>query len=231
MAPTNTPVLLSPNGMNLVDLHVYVDGAASLGSGHLYDFTYTENTPDFPLPFTYPTFAAALFYPLHFLPFAFVAVAWLLLMVAALYVVVRISLELLLGAVARESRWQTAAVAWTALGMWLEPMRSNFDYGQVNMFLVLAGMVAVRSSRWWLSGLLVGAAAGVKLTRRSPGCIFWRGGAGRARCGRAWCSRRRSGWAGWSLRRRRAPISDRWWATRTELDRSARCGISRCAVR
>jgi alpha-1,2-mannosyltransferase len=54
-------VLLSPNGMNLVDLHVYVDGSAALLSDNLYDFTYAELTPDFPLPFTYPPFAALVF--------------------------------------------------------------------------------------------------------------------------------------------------------------------------
>ncbi len=55
--------------MNLVDLHVYVDGSEALRGGSLYDFTYSEVTPDFPLPFTYPPFAALVFFPLHFLPF------------------------------------------------------------------------------------------------------------------------------------------------------------------
>ncbi|RDI68522.1 alpha-1,2-mannosyltransferase [Nocardia pseudobrasiliensis] len=155
---------LAPNGMNLVDLHVYVGGAADLGTGHLYDFTYSEKTPDFPLPFTYPPFAAVLFYPLHYLPFTVVAIGWLLLIVAALYAVVRIALSMLLGEAARESRWRTAAIGWTAVGLWLEPVRTTIDYGQVNVFLVLAGMIAAYSTRWWLSGLLVGIAAGVKLT-------------------------------------------------------------------
>ncbi len=165
-------MLLSPNGMNLVDLHVYVYGAASLGSGHLYDFTYADKTPDFPLPFTYPTFAAVVFWPLHFLPFTVVAVAWLLLTAAALYAVVRLALGLILGEAARESRWRTAALGWTALGLWLEPVRTTIDYGQVNVFLMLAVMLAVRSARWWWSGLLVGVAAGVKLTPAITGLYF-----------------------------------------------------------
>jgi alpha-1,2-mannosyltransferase len=53
---------------------------------------------------------------------------------------------------------------WTAVGIWLEPLRSTFDYGQINVVLVLAVLCAVYSNRWWLSGLLVGLAAGVKLT-------------------------------------------------------------------
>ncbi|WP_063709956.1 mannosyltransferase [Nocardia transvalensis] len=165
-------MLLSPNGMNLVDLHVYVDGAASLGSGHLYDYTYSEKTPDFPLPFTYPAFAAVVFYPLHYLPFTLVAVAWLLLIAAALYAVVRISFAMLLGDAARETRWRTAAIGWTAVGLWLEPTRTTMDYGQVNAFLVLAGIAAAYYTGWWLSGSLVGVAAGVKLTPAVTGFYF-----------------------------------------------------------
>ncbi|WP_084528672.1 mannosyltransferase [Nocardia crassostreae] len=166
-------VLLLPNGMNFVDLHVYVDGSANLGSGHLYDYTDASKTPDFPLPFTYPPFAALVFYPLHFLPFDVVAIAWLLLTVAALFGVVWLALELMLGKEAlREPKWRTVAVWWTAVGTWLEPMRTTLDYGQVNVFLVLIAMLAVRSTRWWISGALVGAAAGVKLTPAVTGLYF-----------------------------------------------------------
>jgi alpha-1,2-mannosyltransferase len=57
-----------------------------------------------------------------------------------------------------------AAMVWTAVAIWIEPLRSNFDYGQINVLLVLAALWAVYSTRWWLSGLLVGVATGVKLT-------------------------------------------------------------------
>ncbi|WP_174557043.1 mannosyltransferase [Nocardia jejuensis] len=166
-------VVLVPNGMNLVDLHVYVDGSAQLGGGHLYDFTDSSKTPDFPLPFTYPPFAAIVFYPLHWLPFDVVAFGWLLLTMAALYGVVWLSFELLLGKAAlREPKWRVAIVAWTAVGIWLEPMRTTLDYGQVNVFLVLGAMLAVRSTRWWISGTLVGVLAGVKLTPAVTGLYF-----------------------------------------------------------
>ncbi|MEG8178443.1 mannosyltransferase [Nocardia terpenica] len=165
-------MLLAPNGMNLVDLHVYVGGGANLGSGHLYDFTYSEKTPDFPLPFTYPPFAAVVFYPLHLLPFTVVALGWLLLIVVALYVVVRLSLTLILGPARPGGERRAAEFAWTAVGLWMEPVRTTIDYGQVNVFLVLAGMLAAYSARWWLSGLLVGAAAGVKLTPAFTGLYF-----------------------------------------------------------
>jgi alpha-1,2-mannosyltransferase len=163
---------LLPNGLNVVDLHVYVDGSATLLHQGLYDFTYADKTPDFPLPFTYPPFAALVFFPLHYVPFTVIAVAWLLATVAALYAVIRLSLELMFGARAGDPRWRNIAVFWTVLGMWTEPVRTTIDFGQVNVFLVLACLLAVRSAKWWWSGLLVGVAAGIKLTPALTGLYF-----------------------------------------------------------
>jgi len=153
---------LAPNGANFVDLHVYVGGAAALDHpGTLYSYVYADQTPDFPLPFTYPPFAAVVFYPLHLLPFGLVAFLWQVATMAALYGVVRIS-QRLMGVPADAGR--RAAMLWTAIAIWIEPLRSNFDYGQINVLLVLAVLWAVYTTRWWLSGLLVGVATGVKLT-------------------------------------------------------------------
>lgn len=164
---------LSPNGANFVDLHVYLGGAAALDHpGALYDYVYADQTPDFPLPFTYPPFAAVLFYPLQLLPFGPVAFAWELGIVAALYGVVRISQRLLRDRDPSAAGSRRVAMLWTAVGIWIEPLRSTFDYGQVNVFLVLAVLYAVYSTRWWLSGLLVGLAAGVKLTPAVSGLYF-----------------------------------------------------------
>ena len=150
---------LVPNGANFVDLHVYLGGAAALDHpGTLYSYVYAEQTPDFPLPFTYPPFAALVFYPLSKLPFGVVALGWQLGIIAALYGVVRVSQRLL------GIRDPAAAMLWTAVGIWTEPLRSTFDYGQINVVLVLAVLWAAYSSRWWVSGSLVGLAAGVKLT-------------------------------------------------------------------
>jgi alpha-1,2-mannosyltransferase len=161
---------LVPNGANLVDLHVYVGGAGTLDQpGTLYDYVYADQTPDFPLPFTYPPFAAVVFYPLHLVPFGMLAFAWQLGTIAALYGVVRISQRLLPGNGAGNQR---VAMLWTAVGIWIEPLRSTFNYGQVNVLLVLAVLYAVYSTRWWLSGLLVGLAAGVKLTPAVSGLYF-----------------------------------------------------------
>ena len=157
-------VWLLPNGLNLVDLRVYADGSAALATGDLYDYTYSAQTPDFALPFTYPPFAALVFYPLHLVPFRVLGVVWLIATIAALYAVIRISLTLMLGAAAGAARWRAVAAMTTAVAIWCEPVRTTLDYGQVNVFLVLAAMLAVRSSRWWVSGALVGVVAGIKLT-------------------------------------------------------------------
>ncbi|MGB2920484.1 MAG: mannosyltransferase [Mycobacterium sp.] len=164
---------LVPNGANFVDLHVYLGGAAAVDDpGTLYDYVYADQTPDFPLPFTYPPFAAVLFYPLHLLPFGVVALAWQVGIVAALYGVVRVSQRLLPNREESPGTGRRVAMAWTAVGIWIEPLRSTFDYGQVNVLLVLAVLCAVLSTRWWLSGVLVGLSAGVKLTPAVTGLYF-----------------------------------------------------------
>ena len=162
---------LTPNGANFVDLHVYVGGAATLGTQYrLYDYVYADQTPDFPLPFTYPPFAAIVFYPLHWLPFGLVEVAWQFGTIAALYGVVRLSQRLAGGSDRPGDR--AVGMAWTAVGIWMEPMRSTLDYGQINVILVLAVLYAVYNTRWWISGLLVGLAAGIKLTPAVSGLYF-----------------------------------------------------------
>lgn len=162
-----TMTYLLPHGTDFVDLHVYVGGAATIGTDHsLYDYVYGDKTPDFKLPFTYPPFAAVVFFPLHFVPFGVLGFAWMIAMIAALFGVVSLSLRLL------GSPNRRVAMAWTAVGIWTEPVRSTLDYGQINVVLVLAVMYAVYSSRWWLSGLLVGLAAGVKLTPAVSGLYF-----------------------------------------------------------
>lgn len=157
---------LMPNGTNFIDLHVYVDGAAAIDRGELYQFTYLPPMPPLPLQFTYPPFAAMLFYPLHYLPFPLVGFCWHVGVAAALYGSVSLTLRLLDRPDAR------SAMLWTAAGVWIEPVRHLFELGQVGALLVLMVLAAVYSKRWWLSGLLVGLAAGVKLTPAVSGLYF-----------------------------------------------------------
>lgn len=157
---------LGPNGTNFIDLHVYVDGAAALAGGGLYDFVYHAPVPPMPLQFTYPPFAALVFYPLHFLPFPLVGLCWQVGIFVTLYGCVAVTLRLL-GGFDRRS-----AMTWTALAIWFEPMRHVFELGQISALLMLAVLWACYSSRPWVSGVLVGVAAGIKLTPAVSGLYF-----------------------------------------------------------
>ncbi|MBD8506254.1 mannosyltransferase [Hoyosella sp. G463] len=161
---------LVPNATNFLDLHVYVDGAARITAGDLYGFRYATNTPEFPLPFTYPPFAALVFFPLSALPFTLVALLWQVGIAAALYAVVRLC-QRMLGAAGRVGS-RREAMLWTGVGLWTEPVRTTLDYGQVNVFLVLLVLVAASTARWWLGGALVGIAAGIKRTPAITGLFF-----------------------------------------------------------
>lgn len=151
---------LTATGATFVDLHVYVQSGAALNDGGLYSFVYRSGVgvPRVALPFTYPPFAAILFYPLHMLPFDLVALCWQLGIVAALYGCIAIAMRML-----RRSD-SGLAMAWTAVAMWLEPLRSTFHYGQIGVLLMVMALWAVYSTRWWVSALLVGVAAATKLT-------------------------------------------------------------------
>lgn len=149
------------------DLRVYVLGGSALAhSGSLYDFFYVDPTKGEHLPFTYPPFAAMLFAPLHFLPFGVVAFGWQVALIAAIYASVRLSQKFVGGGGRR------TAMLWTAGAIWMEAPGSSIQSGQIGIFLMLAVLYAAYSPRWWLSGLLIGVGAGIKLTPAITGMYF-----------------------------------------------------------
>lgn len=149
-----------------VDLRVYLAGGAALDHpGTLYQIRYTDLLGE-QLPFIYPPFAAMLFYPLQWLPFPVVAWLWHIGTVACLYGIVRITQRMVGGGSSR------VAMLWTAAGIWLEPIRLLLNYSQVGVFLTFAVLYAAYTSRSWLAGLLVGLAAGVKITPAITGLYF-----------------------------------------------------------
>ncbi|WP_309226884.1 MULTISPECIES: mannosyltransferase [unclassified Mycolicibacterium] len=159
--------LTIPSQPDLVDFHVYVLGGSALEHpGTLYTFAYSTQSPTQPLPFVYPPFAAILFYPLHFLPFAAIGLLWQVAMIAAMYAIVRITQRMLGGGS------QSEAMLWAAGLIWLEPARVSINLGQMGIFLTLAVLYAAYSRRWWVSGLLVGLGAGIKLTPAVSGLYF-----------------------------------------------------------
>jgi alpha-1,2-mannosyltransferase len=143
-------------GHGLKDLLVYqyggrevLDGLSVLGS----------RDPATGLRFTYPPFAAIVMVPLAPLPAWVAASVWTGASVGALaatVLVVRRALD------RPAPGWLVALVTCGAFG--LEPVWQNLAFGQVNLFLMLAALVdLVRPERRW-SGMLVGVAAGLKLT-------------------------------------------------------------------
>lgn len=150
------------------DLHVYVIGGAALDHpGTLYDVFYVDPLKGEHLAFTYPTFAAMVFYPLHLLPFGLLALLWQVAQIAAVYGSVRLCQRLM-----GTDGGRRVAMLWTAVALWLEPVASNIQSGQVGVFLMVAVLYAAYSRKWWVSGLLIGVGAGVKLTPAVTGLYF-----------------------------------------------------------
>ncbi len=169
-----------------VDLRVYrAAGAALYHGGAPYSGYFTS----YHLPFTYPPFAQLVLSPLSFGALGLVETLWWLASAAALV----LTLFLLLradrtrpttapsgsegpsneggaGDWSDGSDWsdgRSLALAGVFGGiatLAFEPLRSNFDYGQINVLLMaMVVLDATRGpSRW--RGTLVGLAAAVKLT-------------------------------------------------------------------
>ena len=151
-----------------VDSAVYRSGAVALLRGDpLYDGPTLNAEPYWALlPFTYPPTAALLFLPLAVVP---TQVAWGLLAAASVFglaVVVRLTL-------ARTSALPDVgryAVVLTLLLLALEPVWRTIFLGQVNLVLMTMVVVDVlvlagfRGARGRYAGVLIGAAAAIKLT-------------------------------------------------------------------
>jgi len=160
-----------------LDLTVYREGALALlgraGDKELYDDALIQ-TDTRGLPFTYPPFAAILFVPLALVP-----------EVLALGVVTALSCICLVGvgvvrylravgsADSRAAWWTVLAVLAAVLLIGISgPWREALGFGQVNallMVLILADQL--RSTRL-PSGVLIGIAAGIKLTPLAFGLVF-----------------------------------------------------------
>ncbi|GGL86534.1 mannosyltransferase [Nakamurella endophytica] len=163
--------LVGSDPFAMVDLDVYVQGGQHLGPS-LYEFV----TQPLELPFTYPPFSALVFVPLGWLPWVVARVLWQLASVAALALVILFTLQLL----GRAGRHATrplphltgTVVTATAVSMWLEPVRTTFNYGQINLFLAAILLGGAVSARDWWAGASVGLAAGIKLVPAITGLYY-----------------------------------------------------------
>lgn len=157
-----------------IDIDVYrMGGRAWLDGTELYnDATVFQTQAGLDLPFTYPPLAAAAFSPFAVLslPAASAAITLttlVLLIVSTHIVLTRLRVwehsSLRTPAWARRG-WLAAALVAPAV-TFVEPIRANFEFGQINvvlMTLVIADCVPRRTP--WPRGLLLGLAIAVKLT-------------------------------------------------------------------
>lgn len=119
---------------------------------------YASDEPVHDLPFTYPPFAAIVFVPLALLPSWLASALWTGASIGALAAVVVVTLR----ALDRPAPgWLVAVLVAGALAM--EPVWQNLTFGQVNLVLMLVVIVDLVHPRRG-SGVLVGLAAGLKLT-------------------------------------------------------------------
>jgi len=156
----------------MVDLAVYVDGARHLTDGTLYDF-FSEPLH---LPFTYPPFSAMIFLPLTWLPWTLLRILWQIASFGAIGLMAYSTLRLLGRAGPKApnplQHIRGIVVTITALGLWLEPVRTTFNYGQINLFLAALLLVGAVAGKEWMAGFSVGIAAAVKLTPAITGLYY-----------------------------------------------------------
>jgi alpha-1,2-mannosyltransferase len=138
------------------DLLVYeFGGQAALDGRPLYESREPANG----LGFTYPPFAAVAMAPLALIPTQVAAALWTGASMGALAASLAISRRAL-GRPAPASL--TAALALGALA--LQPVWQTFAFGQINLLVMLAILVELLRPERRFGGVLIGVAAGVKLT-------------------------------------------------------------------
>lgn len=136
------------------------------------------------LPFTYPPFAALLFAGLALLPMGTSSLIFSTTALVGAAVVAAWLARHYFGLRGWRTpfadwRFRTVALAGTAAILLLGPWRDTFDFGQINiilMGLILADFALYGKDRAgelrWPAGLLIGLAAGIKLTPLAFGLYF-----------------------------------------------------------
>lgn len=158
-----------------IDIDIYqMGGQAWLDGRPLYRGQVLFHTPiGLNLPFTYPPLAAIVFWPFAWLhmPAASVAITLLtlvLLIAATAIVLTRLDVwgaSTRLPGPAWLRRLWLAVLVSAAAALWLEPITSNFAFGQINvvlMTLVIADCFPRRTP--WPRGVLLGLGIALKLT-------------------------------------------------------------------
>ena len=158
-----------------IDIDVYrMGGQAWLDNHPLYSHDAKFHTPiGLNLPFTYPPLAAVIFCPFAWLgmPAASITITLItlaLLLVSTMIVLTRMDVwetSRVVPGPAWLRRWWLTVLIVAAATIWLEPIKANFAFGQINvvlMTLVIAECVPRRTP--WPRGLLLGLGIVLKLT-------------------------------------------------------------------
>ncbi len=151
--------LTRPANDRLADLHVYLGAVRAMRDG-IPLYSYAAENGD---PFTYPPFAALVFWPLGAVPEPMVQVAWTLVtltgvMALAAALTVR-------NGIAGRQRFLVVMLAAATMLLASAPVQSNLRFGQVSIFVVLlASLDALGLLPRRVGGVLIGVAAAIKLT-------------------------------------------------------------------
>lgn len=148
------------------DFLVYRVGGGHLTSPALYSARIRSTAG--PLLFTYPPFAALLFWPISRLPFGAGELLWNTFSVLCLWATIIVSIRAALARKLTSNEW-CLAIALTGPAMLLWPVRDNLVLGQIELILLalilLDFFVPLRVGRYAIpQGLLIGLAAAIKLT-------------------------------------------------------------------
>jgi len=143
-----------------LDLQVYRDASLKmLHGGAAYHSRYTFAH----LNFTYPPVALLLLSVFSVVPPIVTLVAWWTFSAAALIFLVVVLLQELT-ALPRGTLIASSCALTGASCLFLQPIRSNFAFGQINIFLMLLVVIDIFRVRSTRKGLLTGLAAAIKLT-------------------------------------------------------------------
>ena len=157
-------LLLWPPSALQYDLRVYVVSARAFLHGQDIYTAHLAFPDDMALGFTYPPFAALVFAPVALLGTDGGRVVMTLVSALALLVIGTVTVRAL------RPRWSpyrvmAVGLALGAAGLALEPVRSSFDLGQINLVLLallLVDLLGHLPRRF--RGVLIGVATGIKLT-------------------------------------------------------------------
>jgi alpha-1,2-mannosyltransferase len=121
------------------------------------------------LSFTYPPFAALLFWPLSHLSAVTGQVLWDALNLGALIALIALSISAARSRRMVASDWRAALLLVTPIALLMFPVRSDLALGQVNILLILMIVADLTTGLTWRGrsfphGVLLGVAAAIKLT-------------------------------------------------------------------